>query len=385
MAGKEMASDKIMEAAKMKPLLALSKREPVQAAVALTAEGDGVVLLDKRLKPKKVLAQLKALAGKEKIKLETSTFRFGKAEVDTDYDPGMVRFFVNKEAPGKMRIALVTVFKQIAYSKVEFNVDASFEEEPDEETEGQEAAPASAPASAPATAAAPPPPPPPPPLDPKALTAALTQLMQAIPTAAAGDGGVQKSLVALAATAQGSLKAANLPEASKGIAALRSALAAAMEQAKQKAGAAPARPAGEPKPAAGDGSFVKMQKSRLIWDSARKKVNSEINGLKEATRTAFADDFEESKALDALDQLDDILGKLDDRLLDTLDDLLQETDQAKHAELLDDAKELIDEYLAYTESNELVKKLDGDTPLGIKLSIASTLNTTLKALQASLR
>ena len=36
MAGKEMASDKIMEAAKMKPLLALSKREPVQAAIGLT-------------------------------------------------------------------------------------------------------------------------------------------------------------------------------------------------------------------------------------------------------------------------------------------------------------------------------------------------------------
>ena len=210
-------------------------------------------------------------------------------------------------------------------------------------------------------------------------------MIQAIPTAAAGDAAVQKSLVALAATAQGSLKAADLPEASQGIDALRTALAAAMAQAKEKGGAASARPAAEPKPATGDGSFVKMQKSRLIWDSARKKVNSEISALKEATRAAFADDFEESTALDALDQLDDILGKLDDRLLDTLDELLQETDAAKHAELLNDAKELIDEYTAYTKSNELVKKLDGDTPLGIKLSITSTLNNTLKALQASLR
>ena len=138
MADKEPASDKIMTAAKMKPLLALSKREPVQAAVGLTADGDGVVLLDKKLKPKKVLAMLKAEAAKAKIQLQPSTLRFGKAEVDPEYDPGMVRFFVNKEAPGNMRAKLVVVFKQAAYSKVEFNVDPSFEEEPEDEQESQE-------------------------------------------------------------------------------------------------------------------------------------------------------------------------------------------------------------------------------------------------------
>jgi hypothetical protein len=138
MPAKESASEQIMAVAKMKPLLTLSKREPVQAAVGLTADGEGICLLDKKLKPKKVLAMLKASAAKQKIQLQPSTLRFGKAEVDTDYDPGMVRFFVNKEAPGNMRAKLVLVFKQIAYSKVEFNVDASFEEEPEDEQEGQE-------------------------------------------------------------------------------------------------------------------------------------------------------------------------------------------------------------------------------------------------------
>ena len=85
------ASDSFMTADKMKPLLALSKREPVQAAFGLTSDGEGVLLLDKKMKPKKVLSVLKATAGKSKIQLQPSTLRFGKAEVDTDYDSGMVR------------------------------------------------------------------------------------------------------------------------------------------------------------------------------------------------------------------------------------------------------------------------------------------------------
>ena len=87
----------------MKPLLALSKREPVFCAIGITADGDGVIFMDKKAKAKKCLAMLKAAAGKEKIQLQAATLRFGKAEVDTDYDSGMVRFFINKDAPGNMR------------------------------------------------------------------------------------------------------------------------------------------------------------------------------------------------------------------------------------------------------------------------------------------
>lgn len=140
------ASDQIMSPGAMKPLLALSKREPVQAAIGITADGDGVILLDKKMKPKKCLAKLKAEAGKAKIQLQPSTLRFGKAEVDTEYDPGMVRFFINKEAPGNMRIKLVEVVKRIPYQKVELNVQPSLEDEPEEdEAEGQEAPPQATP------------------------------------------------------------------------------------------------------------------------------------------------------------------------------------------------------------------------------------------------
>jgi hypothetical protein len=131
--GKAPTSDSFMAPDKMKPLLALSKREPVQAAIGLTADGDGVILLDKKLKPKKVLALLKSTASKQKIPLQPSTLRFGKAEVDTDYDPGMVRFFVNKEPPGNLRVKLLEVVKRIPYQKVELNVQPSLEDEPEDE------------------------------------------------------------------------------------------------------------------------------------------------------------------------------------------------------------------------------------------------------------
>src|SRR5882724_2893899 len=126
-------SDSIMTPDKMKPLLALSKREPVHAAIALTTDGEGLILLDKKMKPKKVMSMLRADAAKAKIQLNTATVRFGRAEVDTEYDSGMVRFFINKDAPGNMRMKLVEVVKRIAYQKVEINVDPSLELDSEEE------------------------------------------------------------------------------------------------------------------------------------------------------------------------------------------------------------------------------------------------------------
>ena len=86
------ATDNIMSPAEMKPLLMMSKREPVNAVIGMTKDHEGVILLSKRIKPRKLLAQLKADARKSKIELDATSLRFGKAEVDTDKDfgPGRV-------------------------------------------------------------------------------------------------------------------------------------------------------------------------------------------------------------------------------------------------------------------------------------------------------
>ena len=117
----------------MKPLLA--RHKPVGAAIGLTAEGEGVILLHKKAKPKKVMAMLKAAAGKEKLKLDNASLRFGRAVVDPTYDAGMVRFFINKAAAGSMRMKLLPVVKEVPYQKVELNIDEGLELEPDDTAE----------------------------------------------------------------------------------------------------------------------------------------------------------------------------------------------------------------------------------------------------------
>ncbi|HET6239907.1 MAG TPA: hypothetical protein VFE41_33860 [Acetobacteraceae bacterium] len=375
---KEPAAEQIMAVAKMKPLLALSKREPVNAAVALTSDGEGVVLLDKKMKPKKVLATLKADAAKAKIQLQAATFRFGKAEVDTDYDPGMVRFFVNKEAPGNMRAKLVVVFKQIAYQKVEFNVDPTFEDESeDDEQEGQERTTATPPIQQ--TAPTPPPPaPPPPPVDLSGMVSTLRQLMQAIPKVAVGDPALQTSLVGLATTAQTSLQAAreartatDLPviKAQQDIDALRSEIAKAMEQAKQKA--------------QGAGGAEGLDKSGQIWLAIRKKVETDIETL----RQRIVDTFKDDAIAPQLDtsykaKVAPVLATLDDSLAVTLGAATKATDAAQRTKLIADAKTIMQKYAQYVTSEPLLKDLDENpfVPLTIRASVGGTLSTLSKAI-----
>jgi len=362
--GKAPASDSIMEPGEMKPLLALSKREPVHAAVGITGDGDGIILLDKKKKPKKVLAELKAAAAKAKIQLQPSTLRFGKAEVDTDYDSGMVRFFLNKEAPGNMRVKLLEVVKRVPYQKVEINVDPSFEDEPDDETEGQEA-----PATSTATSTDAPPPPPPgapapptqPALDATKLEQALAQLTLAIPKVAGTDDVLQKSLVTLATTAQGSLKAKDLAKASEGIEALRRALGEAMDAAKLKA--------------AGPGP-VAYAKSRLAWLAARKKMETDIDALRAKIVETFKNDaIAPQIETNYRAKVAPVLAQLDETLADQLDKAASASDATARTKLVADAKTTMGKYAKYLASEPLLKDLDENPflPLTIRATIGGTI------------
>jgi hypothetical protein len=360
--GKAPASDSIMEPGDMKPLLALSKREPVHAAVGITSDGDGVILLDKKKKSKKVLADLRASAAKAKIQLQPSTLRFGKAEVDTDYDSGMVRFFLNKEAPGNMRVKLLEVVKRVPYQKVEINIDPSFEDESEDETEGQDASAANAiPAAPPAPPPTAPAPPGQPALDATKLEQALAQLTLAIPKVAASDDVLQKSLVALAMTAQGSLKAKDLAKASEGIEALRRALGEAMDAAKLKAG--------------GPGA-VTYAKSRLAWLDARKKMEGEIDAL----RAKIIDTFKGDAIAPQIEtnyraKVAPVLAQLDETLADDLDKAASATDAAARAKLVATAKATMGKYAKYLASEPLLKDLDENPflPLTIRATIGGTI------------
>jgi hypothetical protein len=374
--GKEPASETIQSAGDMKPLLALSKREPIHAAIGLTADGEGVILLNKKMKSKKVLAMLKASASKAKIQLQPSTLRFGKAEVDTEYDPGMVRFFLNKEAPGNMRVKLLEVVKRVPYQKVELNIDPSFENESeDDEQEQQE----SSSQQATGTPPAPPPNAPTPPnapsqaaLDANALRAALTQLTAAIQKVANGEATLQASLVQLATAADGSLKASDLPKANEGIEALRRALAAAMEQAKLNA-----------QVAGGGAGPVTYAKSRLAWLAARKKVESDIETL----RQRIVDTFKDEPIAPQLEtsyktKVAPVLATLDESLADTLDAAVNATNPQQRATLVKEAKDIMQKYAQYLTSEPLIKDLDENpfVPLSIRATVGGTISTLSKAI-----
>ncbi len=77
----------IMTPGELKPLLMLSKREPVNCAIGLSKDKHGIILLDKKAKPRKVVALLKKAATGKKIELDMASIRFGTAAVDTGSTP----------------------------------------------------------------------------------------------------------------------------------------------------------------------------------------------------------------------------------------------------------------------------------------------------------
>jgi len=147
-------------------------------------------------------------------------------------------------------------------------------------------------------------------------------------------------------------------------------------------------PAAKPTPTqagAPQQSFVNMQKSRLLWVGARQKVASQIDQLKKAIAADFMGDPDEDAILDEMDALDNILVHMDERLVDVLDDLLDEkTSEEERASLIVNARGLLGEYVNFLMSDPLLKKLEGDAPFGVHLSVASTMTSTLKSLSAAL-
>ena len=157
----EPSVDDIMSPKDMKPILAKSKQEPVSCVLTLARnkDKDGVILLDWRIKPKKLVSELRKLAAKAKIEIDNDLIRFGRALVDTDVDSRLVQIKVNKAPPGVLRPKVLERLKLAGYSKVDIFIDAKLDEEP-EEVEASPERPAAQPsASEPQTDAAGPQPP----------------------------------------------------------------------------------------------------------------------------------------------------------------------------------------------------------------------------------
>ena len=122
----------LMSAAELKPLLMQSKRKPVSCVIGMTKDKQGVLLLDKKVKPRKLLAEAKARARTAGLELDLVSLRFGRASVDAA-DSGTVQFTVNKDAPGALRPKLIEKLRPAGFRKCDISVDAALETESEDD------------------------------------------------------------------------------------------------------------------------------------------------------------------------------------------------------------------------------------------------------------
>ncbi|HYZ62044.1 MAG TPA: hypothetical protein VE650_06275 [Acetobacteraceae bacterium] len=129
MAGKDDSDDDkgggaAMDLSLLKRALARSRRAKMNAAIGLAdpkSGGQGLILIDKAMPPRKVMTTLK-----EQFPKATKVC-FGTASVDMEADPKLVTFRMNKRLPGLDR-RLRKALKGTGYSKVAIETGQAEEE-----------------------------------------------------------------------------------------------------------------------------------------------------------------------------------------------------------------------------------------------------------------
>ena len=348
-----------MDKAAMKKLLTVSKREPVNCAVGQGKDAAFALLFLDKIKSGKALEQVMI-----KEFGEAKNRGFGTAMVDTDEDPKLAKFTLNK-APGGTARRIHKTLKGTGFTKVVIVDDEGnpLDSHAGEEEEAEAAPAAAAEAAAPAAPA----------MDPGALEKALAALVPGIPKAAAGRADVQKQLVGLAQQAQAGIKGGDLAAGAAGIEALRAALAAAGNGAGSSA----------PTDAGAAAGAVIYGKSRLAWLAARQKMVSDIEQLRAAIAATYQDDPAAPEVASSYaSTVQPIIEGFDTALADQLDAAVSATDPAKRGELVGQAKATIGRYQTFLDA-PLIADLDANPFL--PLTIHATLSNTLAALSKTIR
>jgi hypothetical protein len=146
-------------------------------------------------------------------------------------------------------------------------------------------------------------------------------------------------------------------------------------------GPAESRGAATP-PAAGNGALY--VKSRAAWLATRAKVESEIAKLHGALSSAYQG-HGAAETLETAFQtrVAAMLSVLDHSLAGKLDEVNKATDAAQRAELVQEARQIMQRYEAYVASEPLIAKLDAN-PF-VPVAIEKTLTATLSALSKAVR
>lgn len=378
---KNDGAEAIMSLAEMKPILNLSKRQPVGCALALTKDKQGIILLDKKIQGRKLGALLKTAAAAAKVELDMGTLRFGHASIGEG--DATIHFTVNKEAPSALRPKMLEHLKKAGFGKCDISVDATIDEEASASAAQDAAAPAQPPVAPTATGAAPAAAPgaaSPNPAsitatapanastDAAALTAHLTALVKRLTSQPKAPG--TDAMATAARAAQAALKAGDLAVAAKETDTLERLLGAPSSAVSLGVAPSSANPAA-----------ATFAKAGATWTATRKHIEAEVAKL----QAAVAQHYEGQPAAQAVPaafkaKVGPVLGRLDHTLADKLATMSANTDAGTHAKLLADVEKSIQQYEAFLTSDPVLAQLDANpfVPLAIAATVTKTLATLRK-------
>ncbi|MCO6415606.1 hypothetical protein JYK14_05360 [Siccirubricoccus sp. KC 17139] len=304
-----------MDIDKLKQLLRLSKKEPMNCAVAGNSADASMafILLDKVKAPKAVSAML------DKENPKNFNLRWGTAVVDTDIDPKLVTFTLNKNVTG-MAKKLKKTLKGTGYTKVVINFEDGTSDADMEE--GEAGAPPPPSGAQPGTI----PPAPPPPPGPNLGTTPP-------PSPDSEETGTE---------------------------------AEAEEEPTTSSSAPPAS----------EEVKAKHVQSARAWITARTNIQGEIDKLKaELLKTYQGQEIVAEIEKAYLAKVKSVTDAFDLALAVKLNEASKAGDAAAQQKLGQEAKAIATNYVKFVTSDPLVKDLDENpfVPLGIRASVIATL------------
>ena len=127
---------------------------------------------------------------------------------------------------------------------------------------------------------------------------------------------------------------------------------------------------------------IAFTQTRLDWERTRKQVQADLRRLEVAVLEACKDepDFEQISANSGV--LYTLLDKLDERLIDKLDDALNAADPVVRQGLHREASGIVDEYLDFVRTEPLIRDIDQSD--FISMALGSTLTQQLGAMSQRL-
>ncbi len=122
-------------------------------------------------------------------------------------------------------------------------------------------------------------------------------------------------------------------------------------------------------------AFVAFTQTRLAWDQARKAVQADLRKLEAEILARCKDESDFADIQDGAKTLYEMLDVLDERLIDKLDEALNATTPQARQKFHLQAREIVDEYLEFVETDELVADIDANG--FVDTAVRSTLTTRL--------